>query len=119
MPESLVLVLSDQLYVPKATLPPALRNALTRLAAFQTPEFYRAQAMRLSTHDKPRIIACAEDQRILGECDRFTDLRPACEPELRARRQAARRAPPVPRLRPSGAPCARVDTPRRSGFNRC
>jgi superfamily II DNA or RNA helicase/very-short-patch-repair endonuclease len=31
------------------------------MAAFQNPEFYRAQAMRLSTYDKPRIIACAED----------------------------------------------------------
>jgi len=42
-------------------LPPALRNRLIRLAAFQNPEFYRAQAMRLPTYDKPRIIACAED----------------------------------------------------------
>jgi hypothetical protein len=28
--------------------------------AFQNPEFYRAQAMRMPTFDKPRIIACAE-----------------------------------------------------------
>ena len=42
-------------------MPPALRNRLIRLAAFQNPEFYKAQAMRLSTFDKPRIIACAED----------------------------------------------------------
>jgi superfamily II DNA or RNA helicase len=32
---------------------------LIRLAAFQNPEFYRAQAMRLSTFGKPRIISCA------------------------------------------------------------
>ena len=31
-----------------------------RLAAFQNPEFYRAQAMRLSTFGKPRIVSCAE-----------------------------------------------------------
>jgi superfamily II DNA or RNA helicase len=31
------------------------------LAAFQNPEFYSAQAMRLSTFGKPRVIACAED----------------------------------------------------------
>jgi hypothetical protein len=31
------------------------------LAAFQNPEFYKAQAMRLSTYDKPRVVACAED----------------------------------------------------------
>jgi len=61
MPKALELVLSDQLYVPKTDLPPSLRNALVRLAAFQNPEFFKAQAMRLQTYDKPRIIACAED----------------------------------------------------------
>jgi superfamily II DNA or RNA helicase len=40
---------------------PGLRNRLLRLAAFQNPEFYKTQAMRLSTYDKPRVIACAED----------------------------------------------------------
>jgi len=34
---------------------------LIRLAAFQNPEFYKTQAMRLSTFGKPRVIACAED----------------------------------------------------------
>jgi hypothetical protein len=38
-------------------------DRLMRLAAFQNPEFYRAQAMRLSTFGKPRVIACAEDLR--------------------------------------------------------
>ncbi len=61
LPESIEMVLADQLYVPKENLPPALRNRLVRLAAFQNPEFYRAQAMRLPTYDKPRIIHCAED----------------------------------------------------------
>jgi hypothetical protein len=40
---------------------PAFPNHLVRPAAFQNPEFYRAQAMRLPTYDKPRIIDCAED----------------------------------------------------------
>ncbi len=61
LPESIEMVCADQLYVPKEKLPPALRNRLVRLAAFQNPEFYRAQAMRLPTYDKPRIIHCAED----------------------------------------------------------
>lgn len=61
LPESLDLVLADQIYVAKENLPPGLRNRLLRLAAFQNPEFYRAQAMRLPTYDKPRIINCAED----------------------------------------------------------
>ena len=36
-------------------------NRLLRLAAFQNPEFYKAQAMRLSTYDKPRVIACGTE----------------------------------------------------------
>lgn len=61
LPENLELVLADQIYVAKENLPPGLRNRLLRLAAFQNPEFYRAQSMRLPTYDKPRIIHCAED----------------------------------------------------------
>jgi superfamily II DNA or RNA helicase/very-short-patch-repair endonuclease len=61
LPESIEMVLADQLYVPKENLPPALHNRLVRLAAFQNPEFYRAQAMRLPAFDKPRIIHFAED----------------------------------------------------------
>lgn len=61
LPKSLELVLGDQIYVAKETLPPGVRNRLLRLAAFQNPEFYRAQAMRLPTYNKPRIIDCVED----------------------------------------------------------
>ncbi len=38
-----------------------LRNRLMRLAAFQNPEFYKSQSMRVSTWGKPRIISCVED----------------------------------------------------------
>lgn len=61
LPATLEVVLSNQIYIPKHGLNPGLRNRLVRLAAFQNPEFYRAQAMRLSTYDKPRVVACAED----------------------------------------------------------
>jgi superfamily II DNA or RNA helicase/very-short-patch-repair endonuclease len=61
LPDSLELTLGDQIYVSKDGMPPGLRNRLVRLAAFQNPEFYKAQAMRLSTYGKPRVIACAED----------------------------------------------------------
>lgn len=61
LPEQIDLVLGNQIYIPKADLTPSLRNRLIRLAAFQNPEFYQAQAMRLSTFDKPRIISCCED----------------------------------------------------------
>ena len=61
LPKRLRLTLGDQIYIEKQGLPPGLRNRLLRLAAFQNPEFYQAQSMRLSTYDKPRIIACAEE----------------------------------------------------------
>jgi superfamily II DNA or RNA helicase/very-short-patch-repair endonuclease len=61
LPEKLGLVVSDQVYISKDGLVPGLRNRLVRLASFQNPEFYRAQAMRLPTYSKPRIISCAED----------------------------------------------------------
>lgn len=61
LPESVHLVLSNMVYVEKRGLPPAMLNYLMRLAAFQNPEFYKAQAMRLSTFGKPRVISCAED----------------------------------------------------------
>ncbi|MCA9450575.1 MAG: restriction endonuclease subunit R, partial [Candidatus Omnitrophica bacterium] len=61
LPKTVLLVAGNDLYVPKEGLSPGLCNRLIRLAAFQNPEFYRAQAMRLPTFDKPRVIACAED----------------------------------------------------------
>ena len=61
MPERITVVLSNQLFFEKEGLPPALQNKLIRLAAFQNPEFYRAQAMRMSTYGKPRLIACADE----------------------------------------------------------
>jgi superfamily II DNA or RNA helicase len=54
-------VLSNLLYIEKESVPPALLDRIIRLAAFQNPDFYRSQAMRLSTFGKPRIIKCAED----------------------------------------------------------
>jgi superfamily II DNA or RNA helicase len=61
LPDQLNLVISNQIYIEKEGLPPLLRNRIIRLAAFQNPEFYKAQAMRLSTFGKPRIISCCEE----------------------------------------------------------
>jgi superfamily II DNA or RNA helicase len=54
-------VLANRLFIAKDGLPPLLINQLRRLATFQNPEFYRAQAMRMSTREKPRLIDCSED----------------------------------------------------------
>ncbi|MGD2271646.1 MAG: DEAD/DEAH box helicase family protein, partial [Desulfobacterales bacterium] len=61
LPDTVELVIANQIYVGKEGLPSALKNKLIRLAAFQNPEFYKAQAMRFPTFDKPRIVHCCED----------------------------------------------------------
>lgn len=61
LPKQIELILGNQIYITKEELAPALRNRLISVAAFQNPEFYKAQAMRLSTYNKPRIISCCED----------------------------------------------------------
>ena len=78
LPKCLELTLGDQIYIAKDGLPPSLRNRLLRLAAFQNPEFYKAQAMHLSTYGKPRIIACAED------LERYVAVPRGCLEEVQA-----------------------------------
>ncbi len=61
MPASLTVTTSNLIYFEKDQLPQALANRLIRLAAFQNPEFYKAQAMRMSVWDTARVIGCAEN----------------------------------------------------------
>lgn len=61
LPESLTLVLANLIFVAKADLPQPLLNRLIRLAAFQNPEFYKAQTMRMPVWNKPPVIGCAEN----------------------------------------------------------
>jgi hypothetical protein len=56
MPDALEVTLADQLYITKQGLSSQLLNQLVRLAAFQNPEFYKKQAMRMSVH--PRCTPC-------------------------------------------------------------
>lgn len=60
-PESATITRANLVYIEKRGLPPAMLNQLLRIGAFQNPEFYKAQSMRLSTFGKPRIISCGED----------------------------------------------------------
>ncbi len=61
LPDEIGVVVAQRIFVAKKDLPPAIINQLKRLAAFQNPEFFKKQAMRLSTAMTPRIINCAED----------------------------------------------------------
>ena len=60
LPKRIDAVLGGQVYIQRAGLPPGMVNRLVRLAAFQNPAFYSAQAGRRSTYGIPRIVACAE-----------------------------------------------------------
>ncbi|MCK5023980.1 MAG: DEAD/DEAH box helicase family protein, partial [Candidatus Aenigmarchaeota archaeon] len=61
LPEQVKLILNNQIYINKSEITPFLQNQLIRITAFQNPEFYKAQAMRLPTYNKPQIISCYED----------------------------------------------------------
>ncbi len=60
-PGTVKIVRSGMLYVEKNELSQRALNTLKRYAAFKNPAFYKAQAMRISTYGKPRIISCADD----------------------------------------------------------
>jgi len=60
LPSKVRVVLSNLVFIEKKDLPSAMLDRLTRIAAFQNPEFYKAQAMRLSTYGKARVISCSE-----------------------------------------------------------
>jgi hypothetical protein len=58
--ELVEIVLGNLVYIDRSDLPPVLVNRIARLAAFQNPEFYKAQTMRLTTFGTPRVISCAK-----------------------------------------------------------
>jgi superfamily II DNA or RNA helicase len=78
LPRVVCAVLAQKLFVDKTGLPSPLINQIKRLAAFQNPEFYKKQSMRLSTAATPRVIACAED------LSQFVALPRGCQSELEA-----------------------------------
>ena len=60
LPPKLTVVLANRIYLKPNGLPSQFLNRVKRLAAFQNPEFYKKQSMRLSTVKTPRVICCAE-----------------------------------------------------------
>jgi hypothetical protein len=49
LPRVVCAVLAQRVFVDKAGLPSPLLNEIKQLAAFQNPEFYKKQSLRLST----------------------------------------------------------------------
>lgn len=64
LPQEIHAVLSQRLFIEKQGLPSGLLAELKRLGAFQNPEFYKKQNMRLSTALTPRVVSCVEDLQL-------------------------------------------------------
>ncbi|HOX16360.1 MAG TPA: DEAD/DEAH box helicase family protein [Smithellaceae bacterium] len=77
-PKTMTFVRANMIFIPKAGISQRGLNALKRLAAFKNPEFYKAQAMRLSTYKKSRIISCCD------ETNDFLCLPRGCETDIKA-----------------------------------
>jgi hypothetical protein len=60
-PQKVELVRANMLYIKKSGISQRALNALKRLAAFKNPDSYKAQAMRMPTYNKPRIISCSDE----------------------------------------------------------
>ena len=51
---------ADKIYIPLKSVSAKVVNHLKRIAAFKNQEFYKNQAMHISTFGIPRIISCAD-----------------------------------------------------------
>ena len=61
IPHTIHITKANMLYVNKNGFSNKALNGIKRLAAFKNPDFYKAQAMRLPTFDKPRIISLSDE----------------------------------------------------------
>ena len=75
-PETVEIVKSGMLYVGKSGLSQKALNIMKRFAAFKNPVFYKNQAMRMPTFNKPRVISCSE------EFEAYLGLPRGCEEDL-------------------------------------
>lgn len=76
-PKKATIVKANMLHIEKEGFTSAGLNYMKRLAAFKNPAFYKAQAMRLSTYNIPRIIATHE------ETEKYVSLPRGLEKQLK------------------------------------
>ena len=76
-PDKINLVKANMIYVLKNGVSQKALNVLKRLAAFKNPEFYKAQALRMTTYNKPRIISCSD------ETEEYLCLPRGCEADVK------------------------------------
>lgn len=75
-PDILTIVEANRLYIPKEEVSPKALNRIKRLSAFQNPQFYKTQKMRMSTYGIPRIIWS------LDETDEYIGIPRGCKSSL-------------------------------------
>jgi len=75
-PSELRIIEANVLYIEKHGISQRALNKLKRIAAFKNPEFYKAQAMRFPTWDKPRIISISD------ETEKYLCLPRGCRDEV-------------------------------------
>lgn len=75
-PNTVNIVKANMIYIKKEGFSSKALNKIKRLAAFKNPEFYRAQAMRLPTFSKPRIISLADEK------EEYISIPRGCEESL-------------------------------------
>ncbi|MGN0072912.1 MAG: TOTE conflict system archaeo-eukaryotic primase domain-containing protein [Coriobacteriales bacterium] len=61
-PEAVRITRANKLYVSNEGLSQRAVLAITRLATFSNPEYYKRQALRKSVYKVPRVITCASSQ---------------------------------------------------------
>lgn len=61
IPNEIYITKANMLYIKKKGFSNKALNTMKRIAAFRNPDFYKAQAMRLPTFDKPRIISLSDE----------------------------------------------------------
>lgn len=76
VPTKLIVIEKNGLYIDKIGLPSIFIQKLITLSTFKNPEFFKAQAKRLSTYGIPRNIICSE------EIDNFIILPRGCKEDL-------------------------------------
>lgn len=60
-PQEVKVVKSSMLYVDKVGISARALNQFKRIASFNNPDFFKTQAVRMPTYDKPRVI-CGFDE---------------------------------------------------------
>lgn len=61
LPSKMKVIMKNGLYIEKLGIPSSIFVKLISLASFKNPEFYKAQAKRMSTYGMKRVISCFEE----------------------------------------------------------